>query len=312
MRSRSSFEPRRGPGVWSILGWIILVGLGVGLVWIGFVQPAWPGKKEVAQATGVPATNIPPTPILYPTFTPLPAPTTPAIVPSDTPAPVAVSPTAVPPTAPPVKPGVTVGSGGVNVRSGPGTNYTKLGYLEPGSQADVTGRYGDWWQISYNGAAGWVFGDLVTASNADGVAQVEPPPAPTAPPATAVPPTAPPSPTSAPPASTDVRGLHPEKFEVEGAPGPYQLGTPIWFHMWITNKTSVPVEYEYLGVQVEETGAVQKSWTYSEFSPNQHFYHKDQMHDKISAPGTYHLWLVIQFRDGNGFRLLGPVEVIVQ
>jgi len=72
------------------------------------------------------------------------------------------------------------GADGVNVRSGPGTNYAHLGYLDPGAQAEVIGRYGDWWQIRYNDAPGWVFGELVTVSNADSVPQVEPPAASTA------------------------------------------------------------------------------------------------------------------------------------
>ncbi|RLC99842.1 MAG: hypothetical protein DRI77_01800 [Chloroflexi bacterium] len=311
MKNRSNFI-QQGPTVWSILGWIVLVALGMGLIWIGFVRPFGTGKSEPsAAATELPvstAADSTPTTVLYPTFTPLAVSPLPTVVPTE--ASTTLPPTAVSPTQVPSTPGIVAGDKGVNVRSGPGTNYTKLGYLEPGSQAEVTGRYSDWWQIKYNGRSGWVFGELVTASDVASVAQVEPPPAPTAAPVTAVPPTAPPPPTAAP--VTDVRGLHPDKFEVEGAPGPYKLGNPIWFNMWITNQTSASVEYEYLGVQVEETGAVQKSWVYSEFSPNQHFSHHDQMHDKISAPGTYHLWLVIQFRDGNGFRLMGPVEVVVQ
>jgi uncharacterized protein YkwD len=77
------------------------------------------------------------------------------------------------------------GADGVNVRSGPGTNYTRLAYLDPGTQAEVTGHDGDWWQIEYNDAPGWVFGELVTAFNAGQLetppatptTQVEPPPA---------------------------------------------------------------------------------------------------------------------------------------
>ncbi|MEA3342393.1 MAG: SH3 domain-containing protein [Chloroflexota bacterium] len=312
---KSSFSPRQGPSVWSILGWLFLVALGIGLVWIGFVRS--PGRENGQAITGTEspgsATPAPTqTPALYPTFTPLPTVATPTPLPIDSPVATPIPPT---PTEIPVTPVATVGESGVNVRSGPGTNYTKLGYLEPSAQANVTGRYNDWWQIQYDGGTAWVFGELVTASDVDGVAQVEPPPAPTAAPVTAIPPTAvaptaAPQPTAAP--VTDIRGLHPDKFEVEGAPGPYNVGQAIWFHIWITNKTASSVEYEYLGVQVEETGRVQKSYTYSEFTPNQQFHHHDQMHDKIDAPGTYHLWLVIQFRDGNGFKLLGPVEVIVQ
>ncbi len=308
MRKSSSLSSRQGPGVWGVLGWLALAALGIGLIWVGFIQPARESSEERAGTDETPGSAPTPT-ALYPTFTPLPAAATPTVAPTDAPQPTPVSPTSPPtPTEAPVTPSVTVGENGVNVRNGPGTNYTKLGYLEPGAQAEVTGRYQDWWQIRHGGGAGWVFGELVTASDVEGVAQVEPPPAP----ATAIPPTATAAaqPTTAP--AADIRGLQPDDFQVEGAPGPYKLGNPIWFHMWITNKTGLPVEYEYLGVQVEETGAVQKSWTYSQFPASQQFYHKDQMHDKIDAPGTYHLWLVIQFRDGEGHRLLGPVEVVVQ
>jgi hypothetical protein len=36
------------------------------------------------------------------------------------------------------------------------------------------------------------------------------------------------------------------------------------------------------------------------------------MHDKISAPGTYNLWLAIEFMDGETALLAGPVVVMVQ
>jgi len=104
-------------------------------------------------------------------------------------------------------------------RSGPGTNYTRLGYLDPGAETQVIGRYSDWWQIRYDETPGWVLGEIVTAFNADGVPQVEPPPAPTAAPSTAtpVPTTAPPAATSVP--AADFRGLVPDDYQVEGAPG---------------------------------------------------------------------------------------------
>jgi len=66
------------------------------------------------------------------------------------------------------------GADGVNVRSGPATSYERLGYIDPGARAEVTREDGDWWQIVYNGAPGWVFGELVTAYNTE---QPEPPPA---------------------------------------------------------------------------------------------------------------------------------------
>jgi hypothetical protein len=76
----------------------------------------------------------------------------------------------------------------INVRTGPSTDYPAVSQLEPGQEAPVTGRNADssWWQISLaDGAAGWVYGELVAFSGDNGaVAVVEaPPPPPTATPA---------------------------------------------------------------------------------------------------------------------------------
>ncbi len=90
----------------------------------------------------------------------------------------------------------------VNVRAGPGTTYNMLGTGAAGQTFPVTGKNpaGDWWQINYNGQAGWVFGQLVTPSGTEGVqVATNIPVAPTAappPPATATPapqPTTPPA-----------------------------------------------------------------------------------------------------------------------
>lgn len=51
----------------------------------------------------------------------------------------------------------------VNVRSGPGTEYTILDKLRPGSSADITGRTADnnWVRVNWNGAEGWVSAGVV-------------------------------------------------------------------------------------------------------------------------------------------------------
>ena len=89
----------------------------------------------------------------------------------------------------------------MNVRQGPGTTYGLAGSAEPGTKFRVTGKSPDsaWWQIDYNGGAGWVFGELVTASNTEAVAVAQnipaaPAPQPTQPPA---PPTNTPAPAPA-------------------------------------------------------------------------------------------------------------------
>ena len=95
----------------------------------------------------------------------------------------------------------------VNIRSGPGTTYNLLGSEPQGATFRITGKNpeGTWWQIDYKGGAGWVFGQLVAVTGAEGVAVAQNiPPAPTAPPApppTNTPepqPTQPPAPTEPP------------------------------------------------------------------------------------------------------------------
>ena len=51
---------------------------------------------------------------------------------------------------------------GVNIRSGPGTGYSKLGLLTNGQSLTCTGQSGDWYQVSYNGQTGYVSAAYVT------------------------------------------------------------------------------------------------------------------------------------------------------
>ena len=136
-------RPRRGPRVLPIVGWFLAVGIGIWLVWYGFI-----GSEGGGQADGTPQQAE--------------APAT-----SDTPS-------------------VVAGDDGVIIRSGPGFNHPRLGYLEPGARAELTGRDGDWCQIQYDGAPAWVLGKLVTTFNEE---QIEPVPtlAPTPTPAEPVP-----------------------------------------------------------------------------------------------------------------------------
>jgi uncharacterized protein YraI len=71
----------------------------------------------------------------------------------------------------------------VNVRSGPGENYTIFGVLQAGSLAGVVGKSEDglWWALNMPVSAtgkGWVSGDYVTASNVDSVPVMPAPPVP--------------------------------------------------------------------------------------------------------------------------------------
>ena len=49
----------------------------------------------------------------------------------------------------------------LNVRSGPGTDYTALGSLSDGSRLPITGDSDGWYQIGYQGQEGWVSADYV-------------------------------------------------------------------------------------------------------------------------------------------------------
>ncbi len=305
-------EPRsdRLTGLLLVAGWIVLVGLGAALVYFGFFRPS--ARVAEASPTPPPATltpTVPALPTAPPTAAPSPAPTS-TPLPSPTAAPMGQM--ATPSTA-----RVRV-DGEVNVRSGPGTNYAILGTLTAGTEARVTGRSGGWWQIDYNGAPGWVFGEIVTAVDTEGVPEVQPPAAPTAastPVATStpLPPTA--TPTSGAPPASETRGLVVNNYSVEGAPGPFAAGAPIWFNIDLTNSTGDEIQYLALGTWVEETGQYQKSYfavppAYPSFMPGQRFTHRDSI--AIPNPGTYRLWLAIQFKDGAGVRLAGPVTVTVQ
>ncbi|MBP5609617.1 MAG: SH3 domain-containing protein [Lachnospiraceae bacterium] len=51
----------------------------------------------------------------------------------------------------------------VNVRKGPGTEYEKVGLLNPGETITVTGKYGDkWMRVEYNSETEYVFGDYLS------------------------------------------------------------------------------------------------------------------------------------------------------
>lgn len=131
----------------------------------------------------------------------------PAAAAAATDTPVPAEPTATD-TPAPAEAALTVNSA-MNIRGGPGTNYNVIGSANAGQRFAVTGKNpaGDWWQINFNGQAGWVFAQLVTGENTGGVqvaanipaAPVAPPtntPAPAAPTNTPVP--AGPAPTAVP------------------------------------------------------------------------------------------------------------------
>jgi hypothetical protein len=138
-----------------------------------------------------------PTPVEFATATPAIPPT-----PETTATP---EPTEIPPSPTPEPAPSFTANQNVNVRSGPGTNYSRLGTLSAGQSFEILGKNaaGNWLQFVYDGDPAWVTVDLVSVSGDLGAVEVAqnipappvaaaPPPAPTSPPP-------PPQPTSPPP-----------------------------------------------------------------------------------------------------------------
>jgi uncharacterized protein YraI len=113
--------------------------------------------------------------------------------------PVVAAPEAPPPVAvqpPPAGAATATAIDYINLRNGPGTNYTIIGVAAPGATGEVTGKSEDgmWWQVKvpveyyYTGAA-WVSADWVTTANTENVPVVAAP----TPPSNDVPTTPPPA-----------------------------------------------------------------------------------------------------------------------
>lgn len=98
-----------------------------------------------------------------PTATPIPATTT------ATPVPTTTSATATPTVAPTSSTGVSgvVATGALNVRTGPGPEYSVVTFVNQGSTLTITGRNSDnsWLQvITSSNQTGWVLSSLVTVT----------------------------------------------------------------------------------------------------------------------------------------------------
>ncbi|NLE45823.1 MAG: SH3 domain-containing protein [Chloroflexi bacterium] len=319
---RSSYGSRRGCSVGAIAGWALLLVVAGGLIWFGFFRNRGGGQPEPgADVTVAPS----PTASLIPLVTQqLPTATTES--PTDLPEPTAIAPTPVSPAVARIVAGVD----GANVRTGSDTSYERIGYLDPGAEARVIGRYDGWWQIDYNGVTGWVYGEIVTASNTEDVPEVVPPTL-TPMPATATPP--PPtattesvdptietaSPTTTATVTPDVQTATPgpapgdvvaNAFSVEGAPGPFDVDADIWFNGDVTCAAGQDVNYTHLGAWVEQTAQFQVSWSNETLTSGQRFTWRDRI--AIASPGTYNLWLRVCFGETNCTNLSGPVVVEVQ
>jgi hypothetical protein len=195
---------------WALVVVLILINYVVFASLFNVVFSNRPGLARRSTPTPLPTfTPLPsPTPLpLPPTNTPIPPSPTPSPTPvdavPDTPVPESVTATPLPATEvqSPASASVTVDVN-LNVRTGPGTNYSRVGALAAGTSVEIIGRTANsaWWQIPYADAPegkAWISAGYGTASNTEGVPVVEAPPAPTsAPPppeaaATTAPPAAP-------------------------------------------------------------------------------------------------------------------------
>jgi hypothetical protein len=120
-----------------------------------------------------------PTPISSPTIVPLLPTETPTLAPTTTPLATATdtplpTPSPIPATPTPGQALFTLNVPTLNVRTGPGTQYSLIGQLVQGTQVEIVGQadggQGLWWEIRFaggSGGVGWVSADPTfgTASN---------------------------------------------------------------------------------------------------------------------------------------------------
>lgn len=139
-------------------------------------EPVSTAADPTATPTQTPETTATETPV----STPTPEPTATPLPPTAT-STIASTATLTPIPDPMISVDETLDTQ-VNVRSGPSTDYPVVAQFSPGQEAIVLGRNDDasWWQISLpDGAAGWIFGGLVTFIGDDGsIALAEAPPLP--------------------------------------------------------------------------------------------------------------------------------------
>ncbi len=120
--------------------------------------------EEVAAAPTLPA------PTVAATSAPAPAADAPVAASAPITAPASAAlldlPTPTAPSSAPVAP-QGIATGLINVRSGPGTDFSAVATLNPDESVTLVGKTpaGDWWQVSLaNGATGWVLGQLLTTA----------------------------------------------------------------------------------------------------------------------------------------------------
>ena len=150
-----------------ILGWLFMVALGIGLLvlgfWLGRTGEAdlAPAEESVVEVSVSPEPTEPAAPVVA---TPSGPTATPSPLPTDTPVP---TPAPARPT-----PYIVAGADGVNVRMGPDTDYSRLGYIDPGGEAVLVDDEGEWWKIRFDGVEAYIYSPLVTGHNRDSLRPV--------------------------------------------------------------------------------------------------------------------------------------------
>ena len=202
--------------IWAfpILVLLLITAAGCADVRIGRAPTVTPAPVKTLRPT---FTSTPAKPMMTPTPAPVQASTAATQAPAAPAAPAATQPKPAPtipapasptpaPSPTPQKASFTVSSpGATNVRSGPGTTYSRIGEVQTGQTYEITGKNqaGTWWQFSLNGQTGWISGEMVSANAAAGnvqvAANIPAAPAPTPVPVQPAPVPAPVKPTAVPP-----------------------------------------------------------------------------------------------------------------
>lgn len=186
----------------------------------------------------------------------------------------------VPTPAPGVPTGRVVAPNGVNVRSGPGTNYPVLGTAPFGTEGEIVGRNADstWWAATVPAApngVGWVSADFVAVTNAGDVPVLPAPPVYVPPP----PPTSVPTPTPLP------------------TPVPQPTATPAPQISFSASPTTINQgQCATLNWSVENVQAV---WVYPQGQPYQQYPRTGQGSEQVCPPQTTTYEMRVLLRNGS-------------
>ncbi len=181
----------------------------------------------------------------------------------------------IPEPEPAVPTGRVTAPNGVNVRTGPGTNFPTLGVAPFGATGEIIGRSADsqWWVVavpSAPGGMGWVSADFVAASNAEDVPIIASPPPPVV-----IVPTPAPTPT----------------------PVPQPTATPTAQISFSANPTTINQgQCSTLQWSVENVQAV---WVYPQGQPYQQFPQVGQGSQQVCPPVTTTYEMRVLLRDGS-------------